>query len=47
MCPEWTPWEVRDRDVDADNAASLVFDERLGFVGVAHFREVRFTFRRS
>jgi phosphinothricin acetyltransferase len=26
--------------VDADNAASLRFHERLGFAQVAHFREV-------
>jgi hypothetical protein len=33
--------------VDADNAGSLVFDERLGFVRVAHFREIGYKFGRS
>ena len=32
--------------VDADNAASLRFHARLGFVEVAHFREVGFKFGR-
>jgi L-amino acid N-acyltransferase len=32
--------------VDADNAASLRFHERLGFERVAHFREVGFKFGR-
>lgn len=32
--------------VDADNADSLRFHERLGFVPVAHFREVGFKFGR-
>jgi phosphinothricin acetyltransferase len=32
--------------VDADNAGSLVFHERLGFTRVAHFREVGFKFGR-
>jgi L-amino acid N-acyltransferase len=32
--------------VDADNDASLRFHERLGFVRVAHFREVGFKFGR-
>jgi L-amino acid N-acyltransferase YncA len=32
--------------VDADNHASLQFHERLGFVRVAHFREVGFKFDR-
>jgi L-amino acid N-acyltransferase YncA len=32
--------------VDADNVASLRFHERLGFVRVAHFREVGFKFER-
>jgi phosphinothricin acetyltransferase len=32
--------------VDAENAKSLVFHERLGFVRVAHFREVGFKFDR-
>ncbi len=32
--------------VDADNAASLRFHERLGFARVAHFREVGFKFGR-
>ena len=32
--------------VDADNAKSLAFHERLGFVRVAHFREVGFKFGR-
>jgi L-amino acid N-acyltransferase len=32
--------------VDADNAASLHFHERLGFERVAHFREVGFKFGR-
>jgi L-amino acid N-acyltransferase len=32
--------------VDADNASSIVFHERLGFERVAHFREVGFKFNR-
>jgi L-amino acid N-acyltransferase len=32
--------------VDAENAKSLAFHERLGFVRVAHFREVGFKFDR-
>jgi phosphinothricin acetyltransferase len=32
--------------VDAANARSLAFHERLGFVRVAHFREVGFKFNR-
>jgi len=32
--------------VDADNLASRRFHERLGFVPVAHFREVGFKFGR-
>ncbi|MGP0072218.1 MAG: N-acetyltransferase family protein [Bryobacteraceae bacterium] len=32
--------------IDADNAASLKFHERLGFERVAHFREVGFKFGR-
>jgi L-amino acid N-acyltransferase len=32
--------------VDAENARSLAFHERLGFVRVAHFREVGFKFDR-
>jgi L-amino acid N-acyltransferase len=32
--------------VDADNAGSLAFHERLGFSRVAHFREVGFKFGR-
>jgi len=32
--------------VDADNAASLRFHERLGFARVAHFRQVGFKFGR-
>ena len=32
--------------VDAENAGSLTFHERLGFVRVAHFREVGFKFGR-
>ena len=32
--------------VDAENAKSLAFHERLGFVRVAHFREVGFKFNR-
>jgi len=32
--------------VDAENAKSLVFHQRLGFVRVAHFREVGFKFNR-
>jgi L-amino acid N-acyltransferase YncA len=32
--------------IDADNAASLRFHERLGFERVAHFREVGFKFGR-
>jgi phosphinothricin acetyltransferase len=32
--------------VDAQNAKSLVFHQRLGFVRVAHFREVGFKFNR-
>jgi L-amino acid N-acyltransferase YncA len=32
--------------VDAENAASLRFHERLGFVRCAHFREVGFKFGR-
>ena len=32
--------------VDAENAPSLAFHERLGFVPVAHFREVGFKFGR-
>ena len=32
--------------VDADNAGSLIFHERLGFERVAHFREVGFKFGR-
>jgi phosphinothricin acetyltransferase len=32
--------------VDADNAASIRFHERLDFVRVAHFREVGFKFGR-
>jgi phosphinothricin acetyltransferase len=32
--------------VDADNAASQRFHERLGFERVAHFREVGFKFGR-
>jgi phosphinothricin acetyltransferase len=32
--------------VDADNSGSLAFHERLGFVRVAHFREVGFKFGR-
>jgi phosphinothricin acetyltransferase len=32
--------------VDAENARSLAFHERLGFVRVAHFREVGFKFGR-
>jgi phosphinothricin acetyltransferase len=32
--------------VDADNAASLRFHERLGFERVGHFREVGFKFGR-
>jgi len=48
MCPEWTPWEhAIVAGVDAENAGSLVFDERLDFVRVAHFREVGFKFGRS
>jgi len=32
--------------VDADNAGSIAFHERLGFERVAHFREVGFKFNR-
>src|SRR5437870_13871207 len=47
MCPEWTPWEARDRGRRGRRqAGSLVFDERLAFVRVAYFREVGFKFGR-
>lgn len=32
--------------IDADNAASIRFHERLGFTAVAHFHEVGFKFNR-